>query len=306
MAPGREMTLGAAVEAPSGFVSLCMRSPVDCVQTDTPQARAGAVLQARSIARASWQRAIARAAAKGLIETPAPAPASIGAPNAVTGQTSSAAAALSDPSSPPAPSVTLPTPAPTPQAGPSAAPNVTAPTPAIVSEAATPVLDAQTDKVALDVATWSKLVRINTFVNRAIRPASDLEVYGVSDWWATPLSSGLAPFGDCKAYVLEKRRELIAAGIPGSALSIAVVRTPWRELHAVLVVATEDGDLVLDNLNRDIRPWTQTAYTWEARQSPSDPLVWQAVQGQPSKTAKVTVALNEPAANTLLASAAAP
>lgn len=299
MGPAREMALGAPVDPPSGFVSLCLRSPVDCVQTDTPQARAGAVLQAQSIARASWQRVIERAAAKGLIEAPAPAPASIGAPTAATGQAATAAAAAPDAGASPAPSAPLAAPAAPSDAlsdaGPSAAPSAADPTPTVASAAATPAPDARTNKVALDAATWSQLARINAHVNHAIRPASDVAVYGVSDWWATPLSSGLAPFGDCKAYVLEKRRELIAAGVPGAALSIAVVRTPWRELHAVLVVATDGGDLVLDNLAGEIRPWTQTAYTWEARQSPADPLVWLAVQDNLSKTSRLTVALNEPA-----------
>lgn len=248
-APAREMPLGAPVEAPVGFVSLCMRSPVDCVQDDTPQARAGAVLQAQSLARARWQRVMELAASRGEIEAPPPSPASIGAPTGAA-RPAEAETAQAEPVLIPASATSTPTAPPT----------------------------AMTDaKLALDAATWTRMRQVNAYVNRAIRPASDLDVYGVRDWWVAPLSSGLAPYGDCKDYVLEKRRELIAAGLPPRALSIALVRTPWGESHAVLVVATQQGDLVLDNLSGAIKPWDRTDYAWEARQSASDPLVWLAV-----------------------------
>jgi predicted transglutaminase-like cysteine proteinase len=250
-AASREMPLGAPVEAPVGFVSLCMRSPVDCVQEDTPQARAGAVLQAQSLARARWQRVMELAASRGQIEAPPPPPASIGAP-AGAAQPGDGETAQAEPALIPA----------------------AATVPATATSTSPPTGDA---RLALDAATWMRIRQINAYVNRAIRPASDLDVYGVRDWWVAPLSSGLAPYGDCKDYVLEKRRELIAAGVPSRNLSIALVRTEWGESHAVLVVATQQGDLVLDNLSGAIKTWDRTPYAWEARQSATDPLVWLAV-----------------------------
>jgi predicted transglutaminase-like cysteine proteinase len=43
------------------------------------------------------------------------------------------------------------------------------------------------------------------------------------------------------------------------------------------VVRTDAGDLVADNLNADIRPWTETSYQWIRIQSPDDPLFWRTV-----------------------------
>lgn len=236
------MPLGRPVEAPWGFVSLCGRSPVDCAEENTPQARARVVLAARAIARARWDRAMQLAARHGVLSRPAVAASIERAPAADQARPGDDEAAP-----PPA------------AAGP----------------------EADRARLDLDAKTWEKLNRINVHVNRAIRPASDLQVYGVRDWWVAPLSSGLPPYGDCKDYALEKRRELIRAGVPAKALSLATARTAGGEPHAVLIVAARQGDYVLDNLDRNIRLWSRTPYAWEARQSPGDPLVWLAVVGAP-------------------------
>ncbi len=95
------------------------------------------------------------------------------------------------------------------------------------------------------------LKRVNTAVNRAIRPRHD----GSVDIWTVGASAG-----DCEDYVLAKRRQLIRAGIPASALRIAFVKTRRGEGHAILMVKTSRGDLVLDNLTAAIRPLSQTGY----------------------------------------------
>ncbi|THD77661.1 MAG: hypothetical protein E7812_12940 [Phenylobacterium sp.] len=126
--------------------------------------------------------------------------------------------------------------------------------------------------------TWSLLTRVNDSVNRAITPRDDLSTYGVADYWATPLESGVR-YGDCEDYVLEKRHELMAAGLPQSALSIAVVLTDRGETHAVLVVATSTGDYVLDNRTPWILPWAQTAYRWRERQVAGSASQWAFAAG---------------------------
>jgi predicted transglutaminase-like cysteine proteinase len=45
----------------------------------------------------------------------------------------------------------------------------------------------------------------------------------------------------------------------------------------VLVVRTEQGDPVADNLNANIRPWYQTRYRWVRVQSPRNPQFWATV-----------------------------
>src|SRR5690606_16939950 len=87
---------------------------------------------------------------------------------------------------------------------------------------------------------WALINRINDEVNDEILPISDEELWGVPELWSFP-----GNFGDCEDFVLEKRRRLIAAGVPASQLLITVVRQSNGEGHAVLTISTDRGDLVL-------------------------------------------------------------
>jgi predicted transglutaminase-like cysteine proteinase len=95
------------------------------------------------------------------------------------------------------------------------------------------------------------LKRVNSLVNSSITPRNDAG----ADVWSASSSSG-----DCEDYVLAKRRALIKSGLPASALRIAYVKTRGGVGHAILVVKTSKGEFVLDNLNRAIRPLSQTGY----------------------------------------------
>lgn len=108
------------------------------------------------------------------------------------------------------------------------------------------------------------LRQVNAQVNRAIRPAND----GRADVWN---ASGRS--GDCEDYVLAKRRALLQAGLPPSALRIAYVKTRGGEGHAILVVKTSSGDLVLDNLDGSVRPLSRSGYRLLSI-SGADPLNW--------------------------------
>ncbi|WP_105386079.1 transglutaminase-like cysteine peptidase [Neorhizobium alkalisoli] len=112
----------------------------------------------------------------------------------------------------------------------------------------------------------AELFRINAAVNRSMRPQYD---NSSSDVWSVDVGSG-----DCEDYALTKRRKLIAAGWPARSLRMAVARTGAGEGHAVLVVKTSQGDLVLDNRTGMIRPWNRTDLTWEKIQSADNPRLW--------------------------------
>ncbi|MBW8733861.1 MAG: transglutaminase-like cysteine peptidase [Asticcacaulis sp.] len=128
-------------------------------------------------------------------------------------------------------------------------------------------------RIAMDTATQKLLRSANDQVNGTMRAMTDVQAYGVSDYWAAPaLSRGVR--GDCEDFALEKRRLLIEHGVPAAALSIAIVRTRRGEEHAVLVVTTDAGDYVLDNLAYDVRPWRRAGYTWISRQGPGNDLAW--------------------------------
>jgi predicted transglutaminase-like cysteine proteinase len=122
----------------------------------------------------------------------------------------------------------------------------------------------------LTPAMWNDLQEINESVNRAITPMDDLHHYGVAEYWTIP-SDGR---GDCEDYALMKRRALIARGFPARALRLAIVKTWDDQRHAVLTVATDHGDYVLDNLVQNVRSWDNVDYQWLARQDPNDGWGW--------------------------------
>jgi len=141
----------------------------------------------------------------------------------------------------------------------------------------TPVA-ASDAKVTLTATMWDRLNRANDAVNRRLVSTPDRLNYGVDDYWTLPLADGRSR-GDCEDYVLEKRRTLIRLGVPANALSIALVHTRWNENHAVLLVETDHGALVLDSLSPRIALWSQVDYSWIMRQSPGEPARWVEVKG---------------------------
>ena len=125
-------------------------------------------------------------------------------------------------------------------------------------------------------AALAELDRVNRDVNAAIKPVTDMEQYGVEDYWTIPLSGR----GDCEDYALLKRQRLIRAGWPASALLMTVVFDERHEGHAVLTARTADGDLILDNKTSVIKPWYQTPYAFVMRSSYLDPRVWMSLDPQ--------------------------
>lgn len=118
----------------------------------------------------------------------------------------------------------------------------------------------------------AQLDRINRLVNTAIAPATDAEIFGVSEHWTMPVTHG-----DCEDYAILKRRLLIERGWPASALLLTVVLDEVGDGHAVLTVRTAQGDFVLDNKVDDVKPWTETPYTFLMRQSYLNARVWMAL-----------------------------
>jgi len=137
----------------------------------------------------------------------------------------------------------------------------------------------QADEVAprMTPRLWSLLNQVNGRVNGAIEERTDLATYGVDDYWNTPLEDGRHA-GDCEDYVLEKQRALLAAGLPRRALNIALVTTAWGESHAVLLVATSEGEYVLDNLTPWLVTWRQAPYRWVRRQVNGEAFRWAMVE----------------------------
>lgn len=123
--------------------------------------------------------------------------------------------------------------------------------------------------VALDEARWGELLDINADMNRSIVPITDQDLYQVAEFWTYPNG-----YGDCEDIALAKRGALIRAGWPASTLLMAVVREANGDGHAVLMVRTDRGDLVLDNKDGRIHVWNETPYHFVKRQSQADAGQW--------------------------------
>jgi predicted transglutaminase-like cysteine proteinase len=132
------------------------------------------------------------------------------------------------------------------------------------------------NRIALTEALNVNLVRVNRQVNQLIRSVPDKISAEGGDLWSLPLADGRRE-GDCEDFVLEKRRALIAAGVPYDALSIAVVRTAFGKAHAVLIVGTDSGELVLDSRSPWVLSWDDIDYAWVKRQSPINSRQWIAL-----------------------------
>lgn len=124
----------------------------------------------------------------------------------------------------------------------------------------------------LTARQWELVARVNSFVNNDVTPASDQEVYGEPEHWDYP-----GRRGDCEDYALLKQRYLEVLGLPRSALLLTVVLDDHQEGHAVLTLATSEGDFILDNRRDGIRRWSDSDYTFLKRQSQRDPREWEAL-----------------------------
>lgn len=128
---------------------------------------------------------------------------------------------------------------------------------------------------------WDKLDAVNRYVNQAITP--EPEKPGGQDFWKV---GGAA--GDCEDYALWKRELLAKAGVPRQDLLIATAYLPNRDYHAVLIAHMTDGDYVLDNLSREILPWSDTPLDFVSIQSPNNPRIWRSVEENTSGANSVT------------------
>ncbi|NNG72516.1 transglutaminase-like cysteine peptidase [Rhizobium laguerreae] len=123
--------------------------------------------------------------------------------------------------------------------------------------------------VALTDTQMLQLKDVNSAVNRTMIGRNDPRNELNGDVWKVNVRSG-----DCEDFALTKRSRLIAMGWSSRALRIATAYTPSGEGHAVLVVRTDKGDLVLDNRKSSIKNWRDTDLRWDKIQSGTDPYVW--------------------------------
>lgn len=108
----------------------------------------------------------------------------------------------------------------------------------------------------------ARLAAINTFFNRRIAFADDVEIWGESDHWASPLETLEKGRGDCEDYAIAKYFSLLATGMPAAKLRLVYVRAVIGgsggpvQAHMVLAYYAQPQaePLILDNLISEVRP----------------------------------------------------
>ena len=138
--------------------------------------------------------------------------------------------------------------------------------------------------VELTKARKSELIRVNLEVNGAISPKENVNGVMAEEWLVSPRA------GDCNDYAVTKRHKLLARGWPSRSLLLAEVVIPSGEHHLVLVVRNREDDLVLDNLNAQVRSVSQVHYEWVRAQETKNPRFWSTVSVK--RTAQVAMDLH--------------
>lgn len=108
-----------------------------------------------------------------------------------------------------------------------------------------------------------KLKRVNNFFNRRLQFGEDQQIWGRSDYWATPMETLVKSSGDCEDFAIAKYFTLRAAGIADDQLRLVYVRARIGGADSRISIAhmalayypSPDAEpLVLDNLISEIRP----------------------------------------------------
>ncbi|ALM83283.1 transglutaminase-like cysteine peptidase [Bordetella sp. N] len=117
-----------------------------------------------------------------------------------------------------------------------------------------------------DMAEADMLASINDFWNRRVIQSEDQVVWGVPDYWATPLEALGKGAGDCEDFVIGKYFSLIKLGVPTSKLRFVYVKarvggpeSTDQVAHMVLgyYPTPNSMPLVLDSLVSGILPASQ-------------------------------------------------
>lgn len=108
-----------------------------------------------------------------------------------------------------------------------------------------------------------KIRKVNEFFNRRVHFVEDIEAWGKSDYWATPLETLGRGQGDCEDFSIAKYFTLRFLDVPNSKLRLTYVKAKIGGLYSDITQAhmvlgyypTPDAEpLILDNLITDVRP----------------------------------------------------
>jgi len=115
-------------------------------------------------------------------------------------------------------------------------------------------------KTAKTLPEKEKLRRVNQFFNQRIEFVDDIYLWGVKDYWATPIELLARGAGDCEDYSIAKYFTLKELGVSEKKMRITYVKAlKLRQAHMVLTYfeTPRAVPMVLDNLIPTIKPATE-------------------------------------------------
>lgn len=115
-------------------------------------------------------------------------------------------------------------------------------------------------KTAKHLSEPEKLKQVNDFFNQHLNFVDDRQLWGQSDYWATPVEFLAKGAGDCEDYSIAKYFTLIELGVPDEKMRITYVKAlALNQAHMVLTyyASPREVPVVLDNLVTDIQLATQ-------------------------------------------------
>ncbi|PHS72886.1 MAG: sulfate adenylyltransferase [Cycloclasticus sp.] len=104
-----------------------------------------------------------------------------------------------------------------------------------------------------------KLIQVNNFFNQQVEFVNDEYLWGINDYWATPLEMLAKGAGDCEDYSIAKYFTLRELGVPDSKMRLTYVKAlELNQAHMVLTFfdTPRSVPLVLDNLIPSIKSAT--------------------------------------------------
>lgn len=104
-----------------------------------------------------------------------------------------------------------------------------------------------------DLSKAEQIKAVNDYFN-ALAYVEDIDNYKKTDYWATPLEFISSGKGDCEDYAVAKYAMLESLGFTTDELRVAVVHDQVKRVpHAILVVYTNSGQIILDNQSKALK-----------------------------------------------------
>jgi predicted transglutaminase-like cysteine proteinase len=112
-------------------------------------------------------------------------------------------------------------------------------------------------------AAMKTLTQINHEINESRIWVSDLDQFGVNEYWEDNVAN---PKVDCDDCAIQKFHAARAEGYPMQMFKLGFCRTikgDPKSGHLVLVATVDGEDLVMCNLLPHLTAWDRTGYEWD-------------------------------------------